>query len=193
MDGPNPRVRSRVAPFVKQVGATQRLPSSVAGLRVKLRVGLSTSRAKDAWQQPPVVPVLQRQNVDGPFRLFASSEARCTPGGKSPSGLNSARSPVRQKLLCSSPGRKGLKFESLRVTLRLHRAASCMCHNLLFTKQVIAYTAAWRNNAGEKCGLVGDTLMTKKDIALPRNQTTLSNVTLKNPRTESGRPRTARP
>jgi len=28
-----------------------------------------------------------------------------------------------------------------------------MCHNLLVRKQVIAYKAAWRNNAGEKCGL----------------------------------------
>ena len=51
------------------------------------------------------------------------------------------------------PRRKGLKTKSLRVTLCLHWAASCMRHNLLETEQVIAYKAAWRNNTGEKSGL----------------------------------------
>ena len=30
-----------------------------------------------------------------------------------------------------------------------------MQHNLLVTKQVIAYEVAWRNTTGEKCGLGG--------------------------------------
>jgi len=50
---------------------------------------------------------------------------------------------------------EGLKIESIRVTLCLHRVASRMRHNLLFTKQVIAYKAARRNTTGEKCGLGG--------------------------------------
>jgi hypothetical protein len=43
---------------------------------------------------------------------------------------------------------KGLKIESIRVTLCLHRVASCMRHNLLSPKQVIAYRAARRNTTG---------------------------------------------
>jgi hypothetical protein len=49
--------------------------------------------------------------------------------------------------------RKELEIESLRVTLRLHWAASGVRHNPLVRKQVIVRGAAWRNNAGEKYGL----------------------------------------
>jgi hypothetical protein len=40
---------------------------------------------------------------------------------------------------------QGLKTESIRVTLCLHWVASCLCRNLLWSKQVIAQEAAQRN------------------------------------------------